>query len=227
MSEAHSATHVAGRPGPKRSLSRQAVVDAAINLLDSEGLNAVSMRRVAAALGVRAMTLYRYVDNKDELVRAIIDSSLDNVGRHREAGSRWADQLASVMHELHEIFRAHPGLIELIASESISSPGLDHVRNRLLELLRAGGLPRVAGIDALTAAFSYTIGFALVTRTRDRATNAEAERLRALPAQEYPALVEASTDYAHRVSEEAFEFGLSSVITGVQTKVANDPHHSR
>ncbi|MFH8224074.1 TetR/AcrR family transcriptional regulator [Streptomyces sp. NPDC018057] len=138
----------------KAPLSEQAVVDAALEILRSQGLSAVSMRRVAAALDTGPASLYVYVPHREGLLRAMQDRVFAKVGPETAVdASRWRAQLHALLDRMRDALAAHPGIaLTAIAEPPTSEAGLRLLEN-LLDILIAGGLtPRDAAWTADTLA---------------------------------------------------------------------------
>src|SRR5580704_15786231 len=99
---------VVARHGPRRGLSIDAVVAVATQVADTEGLEAVTMRRVARALGVAPMTLYTYVPGKAELLDLMLDTAYANMPRLDTSGQPWRQRLAAIAEENKVLFENHP-----------------------------------------------------------------------------------------------------------------------
>jgi AcrR family transcriptional regulator len=108
--------------GPKPGLTVAAIVEAAIEIADAEGLDAVSMRRVADALGVGTMSLYRYVPGKRELLALMRDTVFGTVAPDGRAAAGWREQLERWAGEAWEMQRGHPWLLELGGGRRLPGP---------------------------------------------------------------------------------------------------------
>ncbi|CAA9225613.1 MAG: Transcriptional regulator, AcrR family [uncultured Blastococcus sp.] len=128
------------RPGPKSSLDVDRIVAAAVGLADAEGLAAVSMRRVAAELGVAAMTLYSHVPGKGELVDLMLDSVLGEL--YPDEGvvtsGTWRTRLKTVAQAIWDFYLAHPWAAHLATGRPPLGPGI--MRKYELELRAVDGL---------------------------------------------------------------------------------------
>jgi AcrR family transcriptional regulator len=205
------------RPGPARSMTLAEVVDAALRIADTEGLNALSMRRLADELGVGAMTLYRYVATKDELQDQLVVTVLGDLATSPDPSLTWREQLTAVTTELHEKLRAHPGATEIILSRPLPSPAFDRYREAILAILRGAGFPVDRAVDALTSLTCYALGFSLVERVRhDTDPRQEQRRLKKLPKAEFPNLTEAAAVYPGHLRDRAFTAGLTSMLNGLE-----------
>src|SRR5882672_3274999 len=99
------------RRGPKPMLSRAVVLRAALELIDADGLAALSLRALATRLGVSAMTPYRYFADKAELLAAMVGHALAPLGEGSGDGP-WDARIEYAMRELHDSFAQHPGVVE-------------------------------------------------------------------------------------------------------------------
>src|SRR5437764_175313 len=126
-------------PGPKPSLTREQVLEAALLLTDTEGLAALNLRKLARALGVSAMTPYSYFADKAELLNAMVGHALQALGLDPAATEPWDIQLEAAMHGMHDSFERHPGVIELILAEA-DYARLDDFRRELTSMLVGAGL---------------------------------------------------------------------------------------
>ena len=108
----------AGRRG---RLSRDEVARAALAIVDEDGLDALSMRRVADDLGVGTMTLYSYVRGKDELLDAVIDAAVEDVEPFSGQGS-WQDQVRELMKISRDVLTRHPGLVQICFRRPVLRP---------------------------------------------------------------------------------------------------------
>src|SRR5215471_4560259 len=97
-------------------LSRATVAEYALKLADAEGLDSVTIRRLAQELGVTPMALYWHFKNKDELFLGIVDHAMDGVKATREPDDPWQHQLRSMVESLLAVLRAHPSLTDLLHS---------------------------------------------------------------------------------------------------------------
>jgi AcrR family transcriptional regulator len=136
----------------RRPLSTDAVVDAALQLADSGGLDAVSIRRLAATFGVTPMALYRHVGDKDHLLDLMAGRLLDELDVATETGSPWQEELRRLGNRFLALVAAHPAAPSLL-SRPFESPGSRRVSVALFGILeRAGFDPpdTVALLQALT-----------------------------------------------------------------------------
>jgi AcrR family transcriptional regulator len=203
----------------KAPLSEEAIVDAALAILKSEGLEAVSMRRVAAALDTGAGSLYVYVAGRDGLLEAMFDRIIATIELDRPDPSRWRAQLHSLLERLRGALVAHPG----IAAATMVDPPRTEVALGLLENLL--GLLLAGGLDAQDAAWAADILTAQVTyaaieaQVRRADPSALADEVTAnfarLPADRFPLITAHVAQLVAGDVNERFRFAIDVLIDGV------------
>ncbi|MEV4085477.1 TetR/AcrR family transcriptional regulator C-terminal domain-containing protein [Nonomuraea fuscirosea] len=122
------------RPSPPRRpvLTREAIVAAAVALADAEGLDAVSIRRVAAELDARAMTLYSYIERKEDLLALMLDEISAEVLVAEPLPADWREALLLLARRERELVRRHPWRVDLVHQRVAVGPnGLRHVEQKL------------------------------------------------------------------------------------------------
>jgi AcrR family transcriptional regulator len=204
-------------------LSKQRVVVEAVRLADLEGVDGLSMRRLAGALGAGAMSLYHYVANKDELLDAMIDIVFEEIELPPEE-TDWQVAMRRQALSARQVLARHPWAIGLM--ESRTSPGPANLRHReaFTACLRKAGFSVVMATHANWLLNSYVYGFALQEAslpfdTADElADMTEGIYLPQLPSDQFPylnesaaALVAAGYDPA-----EEFIFGLDLVLAALE-----------
>ena len=207
--------------GRERRFTTEEVLDTALRLIDDEGLEALTMRRLAEALGVTAMSLYSYVRTKEEIVDGVYALALEQIESDVDRDAAWHEQLATAIRRVHGVFSDHPGLLELFFARSVPNAGIDRVREELLGILRRAGFSPHDALLAHGSCISYAMGFAFAERAR-RGGPAPAQyiQVESLPPGEYPYLTEAAADYGSHLSGEAFEYGLTHLIAGLRNDLA-------
>src|SRR5215218_6800099 len=137
----------AARKAARAALSREAIVEAAIELLDREGIARFSMRRLAESLGTGAASLYWHVSGRGQLFEMIVDRFVERTGAHELAGADWTEQVRDWAHKVRSIERAHPWLTAPEADIFPTGPNVIAQTEGLIGALRAGGVPeRGAGV---------------------------------------------------------------------------------
>lgn len=159
-----------GRP---KKLDADEIANAALALLDAEGVDAVSFRRVAGTLGVSDMTLYSYLDSKEDLLAAMVGRALE-VPELRHPHGPWEQSLREVLVEIHDALIARPGIAELLTTHAFTVARLGQIRERLLSLLEPAGLSPTESVDAMSVLVNYVLGTAMVEASRGSGASANA-----------------------------------------------------
>jgi len=209
----------------KPPLTRDAIVDAALAVLDAEGLPAMSMRRVAQELNTGAASLYAHVSNRDEPEDLVFDRIIGEVPLPEPDPERWQEQLKQLMRDALATFARHPGSARLALARVPFTPNSLVYLEVLLVLMRQGGL------SDRTAAFAVDLLSLYVTATAFEETiylrqgltgEAVGERfaqmhgyLESLPADRFPNVVSMVGPLLSGGGEDRFEFGLDILIQGL------------
>ena len=197
----------------RRVISKEEIFDAAIAIVDTEGLAALSMRRLAEAANVGVMTLYGFFASKDELVSQLGTYALGSIAPAPDPALSWQDQLKSELGKLRTSLQEHPGLIELLGFQEDGAPSVDKQRDGLLAILRNAGIDDRTAVNGLGSLVALTLGFAVGARARNIGLNDHAyERLGKLSPHDYPHLTAMATEYAQHWSERAFEYGVNAIL---------------
>jgi AcrR family transcriptional regulator len=218
----------AGRPRSTRDrpaktpLSQEAIVDAALAILTAEGLDAVSMRRVATALDTGPGSLYVYVDGRDGLLTAMFDRIVATVDLETPDPSRWRAQLHELLERMRGALVAHPGM----AAATMVDPPRTEVSLRVLEnllgILLAGGLDAqdaAWAADILAAQVTYSAIEAQLRRTDPSALVAEiTANFARLPAADFPLITAHAAQLVAGSVDERFRFAIDAVIDGVLSR---------
>jgi AcrR family transcriptional regulator len=218
--------------GRARGLDRQQVVRAAITIADREGVDALTMRRVAQELGAGTMSLYWYVRSKDELVELMRDEVAGELTL-QEASGDWRSDLATIARDTRRMFLRHPWL----ASVAWGTPplGPNSLRQDELTAAAISGL----GVDLRTQAaigatvYFFVVGFVqreLAQEQVQRRTGVTIEEWRAsvapyveqqLASGRYPNLQRAITAGGEMDNDATFEFVLNFILDAVAARLAD------
>jgi AcrR family transcriptional regulator len=146
----------------KRPLSRERILDAALHVLDQGGLEKLSMRSVAAALGVEAMSLYNHVDGKAALLDGIHERILAGIEEPARART-WQAYARHQAHALHRALLAHPNAIPLFATRPASTPASIAQLDRWLDVLRRAGFTPLDALSVVQLLLQLVVGHAMWT----------------------------------------------------------------
>ncbi|BDB44220.1 MULTISPECIES: TetR/AcrR family transcriptional regulator [Mycobacterium] len=197
----------------RRVISKGEILDAALTIVDREGLAALSMRRLAEAADIGVMTLYGFFESKDDLVSQLGTHAMGSIAPAPDPALSWRDQLKTELGKLRTALREHPGLIELLGFQDDEAPSADRQRDGLLGILRNAGIDDRTAVDGLGSLVALTLGFAVGARARNIGLNDHAyERLGKLSPDDYPHLTAMAGEYAQHWSERAFEYGVNAVL---------------
>lgn len=211
----------------RQPLSRRRIILAALALAEKEGIAALSMRRVAAALDVTPMSLYNHVADKAELLDLMLDYVLGDVVRDsaNDTGT-WEERLRAVVCRNYEVWRQHPVFARVyVDGVTIGPNGLANME-RVVGILREAGLPDHDAAHAFMALWHLMVGSILVSpvrpidrsHVRRRGSGAEdrvAVYFSALPPREIPNVVAV----ADRFSARSFEYGLDLFVVGLHERL--------
>jgi AcrR family transcriptional regulator len=200
-----------------------AALDETVRMIDADGVEAFSMRRLAQELGVGSMTLYHYVRDRDEILEAAASRVLTGLHHAPPANLPWRQRISIAIRQLHVVLLEHPGVLNVIWSRPGLIPALDGFRESMLAILRDAGFSTQDAVDGLTALLCFALGYAQIERARREVIPEEqAARLRGLRRDQYPRLTEAADQYAHQITDHVFENGLKSIIDGFPSDRADD-----
>lgn len=141
-------------------IDRDTVLAATLALADDEGLDAVTMQRVAARLGVTAMALYRHVGTKADLLDGVVERMLGELPAPPARARTWQAQLVAMSEGLRAVARRHPSVFPLLLLRPAATPAARAVTSRVLDVLRAAGVPArdLARVERLIS--TLALGFA-------------------------------------------------------------------
>jgi AcrR family transcriptional regulator len=211
-------------PGP---LSRELIVRAAIRLADADGLDAVSLRKVATALEVGPMRLYGYIDSKEELLDLMVDAVYAEI---RPAGDGWREVLRSHAEATRHAVHEHEWLADLLGGRPQLGPNA--LANGETVLAALGGVDVDAVMPVAGAVNAYVTGAVrreIAERRAERATGMDQKRwqasrgpylVRTLATGRFPALERVVRDAAHLNADETFRIGLDCLLDGIEARIA-------
>jgi AcrR family transcriptional regulator len=209
------------RPAPA-PLDRERIVRTAIRLADADGLDAVSLRKVATALGVGPMRLYGYIDGKDELLDLMVDAVQAEI---RPTGHDWREMLRSLAETTRRAAHEHEWLADLLGGRPRLGPHALAGGETVLAALRDIDIDAVMPI--VGAVHAYVIGAVrreIADRRAERATGLDEEHWqvglgpyleRAFATGRYPALATVIRDAAHTDADDTFRIGLDFLLDGI------------
>ena len=219
------------RRGPRRALTEDEILDAALSLLDEGGANAASVRGIAARVGVAPNAVYTYFPDKAAVIKALVERLLGQVDQSvfADRGQPWRQRVESLALELRARLTAHPGAVHLMISGPLDGPQARALSERLLELLADAGLDPSDAARAAHLLIVYVFGsIALADLRQPGPLPPETERtstrratLAATPADRYPRTAAAAPVVAGYISTEQYLWGLHRVLDGITISTAS------
>lgn len=207
-------------PGPKRrrALTLEAILDAAMALLDAHGAAALTMRNIADTLGCRQASLYRHVRNREELVTLLADRAISVASAPPPDDLDWADQAAWSARAFRAHLRRHPGLVSLLRGTERLGPNSLAGQEYALELFTQAGLRPQLAFAAASALATFIVGSVQFNLGLDASHADERHHRRLLygsrDAAALPLLVRHADVLAEVGSDDEFEVGLIALLAG-------------
>ncbi|MEV0233084.1 TetR/AcrR family transcriptional regulator C-terminal domain-containing protein [Nonomuraea sp. NPDC050786] len=224
------------KPTPlKRQLNQDLIVDAGLRIVDTEGLDALSMRRVAQEFDTGPASLYAHVANKEELLELIYERVLGEIELPERDPSRWKDQLRAYAMEVHRVLTAHADVAR-VALASVPSGENSILAGEFVFglLIEAGMSPREASLsmdrihlyvtgDAYEGSLHYArmraAGLDDPREYFERFAGQLADYYRALPTERFPHIQKFVDDLIADDGEERFRYGLELLLAGIEARM--------
>ena len=198
-----------GEPAPGRaswgSLSREDIVTAAVGIVTAGGHEQMSIRSLAASLGVAPMSLYRHIRDKDDLLGEVTDRLLAGAWRPAAAEDDWQAWIIEAAVRLRGFLVSQPAALHVYLTHPVVSPAAVARMNAMMSVLRQAGLSEEAARSAYGALHTYTIGFAAL----------EASRAGAAPGSEDPG--DLGRQLAAYTTTGQFTEGLHYLLRGISS----------
>ncbi len=225
MPKQRSGPRSTGRPPgrvPRNTLSRAGVVDAALALIDADGLDAVTMPRVAARLGVGTMSLYRHVRDKDDLIDAVAERVMRDVRVPDGPAGDWEGRVVGYLRALRDAANGHPALSRILAARGLTvGPVFDQLEE-LHDILVTAGFSGPDAVRTFYALLTYVFGFVIWELPRVHAQPAEAYEaawnaaIDALDPHDYPRLHALRRTLTTTASYAQFDYGLRHLVASLR-----------
>jgi len=225
------------RPSRRRRdpISREAIVAAAIGLLDREGLAALSMRRLAEELGTGAATLYWHVGSKDGLLDLVMDEIIGEGKIPDPDPEHWQEQLKQVARDQRAGILRHPWVVRVSIGRIPMGPNALRYSERILAILRAGGLPPRLAVQGYLLLIATINGFTIDETGVDDAPAADSplpidpedlqqvadmarDYIASLPAARFPNMTALADEFAFSNPDERFELLIDIFVDGLSRR---------
>jgi AcrR family transcriptional regulator len=201
----------------------QDVIDAATEIADTSGLSALTIRAVASALDLSPMSVYRFVDSKDDLINKVAIRLMDRAEAPQAFDETWQLRVVALMRVWRNLFLAHPSLVEILADRrtSAGSEGLARLMEGVLANLNEAGLDDSAAVRTFWQVFTFTFGQVVFERPRygqrDEDDARAAVELKQISDQRgFERVSRLATELAGYGGQPTFEDALLGVLRGIQ-----------
>lgn len=213
------------RPGRRRQpLSRQAIVDAAVRILDAEGADALTVRRLGEELNTGSATLYWHIGSKDELGELVYDHVMGEVALPEADPARWQEQLLAFGREVYRVMLAHNDLVRFSLGRVPAGPNMLRIIEWSLSLLRQAGVPDQAAAYAGDVFGRFLDASVLEATSRGGPPPEQVgQHFAGLPPDRFPNLTALLPLLFAGSDEERFEFGLQVLVRGLEALIEPVP----
>jgi TetR/AcrR family tetracycline transcriptional repressor len=228
------------RPARRRRdpISRDAIVTAAVQLLDREGLAALSMRKLADELGAGAASLYWHVGSKDGLLDLVMDEVIGEGQIPDPEPDRWQEQVKQVARDQRAGILRHPWVVRVSIGRIPMGPNALRYSERILAILRAGGLPPRLAVQGYLLLIATVNGFTIDETgvddvpdpaanvpptdpdSRQQAANMARDYIASLPATQFPNMTALADEFALADPDERFDLLIDIFVDGLSRRAA-------
>lgn len=214
--------------GERVRLSRQRVLRGAVAVADAGGIGALTIRSLARELGVKPMSVYHHVANKDEILDGIVDVVFAEIDLPSADGD-WQMELRRRAHSARRVLRHHPWAIGLLESRTTPGPATLRHHDATIATLRRAGFSVAMTAHAYALLDSFVYGFALQEvslpfRGPDTVADLAGSIMKPFPVGTYPHLVELATEHVLQPGYDfgdEFEFGLGLILDGLARSISS------
>ena len=217
-------------PAQKPRLSRELVLTKALEVVDAEGLDALTMRRLGQELDRDPMSLYRYAENRAALLDGVSELVLSELSIHPEDPD-WKAQLRQIAHSLRKLALKHPNVVPLLVTRPLSTPlglrplGTLRPLEQILALLIGAGFDPAGALHVYRAYYGFLYGH-ILNELQEFVVDPEENEvllrlgLHRLPAKEFPRLRALAPALAEYDGSTELDQGLSILLSGLETQLS-------
>jgi AcrR family transcriptional regulator len=220
----------------REPITQEAIVGKAIEVLDAEGLDGLSMRRIAEELGTGAASLYWHVGSKDGLLDLVFDRIIAEQHVPDPEPGRWREQLKEVARNMRTAIGSHRDVVELSLGRIPMGPNALDWSERVLAILRSGGVPDRLAVRGVWLLTSVVNGFTMdenadytpttgETQVTEQAAQMASSYIASLPSERFPNMVEVADQYQAIDPDESFELLLDLFVDGLAERAASESGH--
>jgi TetR/AcrR family transcriptional regulator, tetracycline repressor protein len=223
-----------GRPrAGQELLSREKILQAALRLVDEEGMGALSMRRLGSELGVNPMSIYHHLPDKDALISGLVERVFSGMRVRYPDGSSWQEQVRAWAGAYRDLVRAHPNLaLEIVSNAAAVTEAVLLVNEPLYKAFEEAGLPPLEVVRATDSVVDFIHGFAIAEGVQPQGHSFDRrELLERLDAGATAGLPATSRVFGALTTEEArydfnrgFDSGLGILLKGIELSTVDADH---
>jgi AcrR family transcriptional regulator len=202
-------------------LSRSEILSAAVALVDERGVEALSMRSLAAELGVEAMSIYNHVASKDALLDGIVETVLDDVHATAAVGT-WQEALRELALRHRAVALSHPRVMLLFSTRTVTSPAWRRAVEDTFAALQGAGFAADEAVSAYRIFWCFVVGYMHLELRNAESPGLDAY-LAALPAEDYPATHAHARALAEAERDTEFRRGVELVLDALERDRAVAP----
>lgn len=180
----------------RRPLTHRRIVRVALRMIDRDGVQGLSMRKLGAALGVEGMALYRHVTNKQKLLEGVVELLLEQLDVPPADSEPWIEAWYAIARSYRRLARSHPGAFPLLALSPLTTAARFERAQAPLAILRAAGFSEIGAERAFRTLLSYADGYLL----RE--------------------LEDGNAELTPEEADAAYDFGLRAILTGLERELA-------
>ncbi|MFE6130095.1 TetR/AcrR family transcriptional regulator C-terminal domain-containing protein [Streptomyces sp. NPDC056437] len=223
----HDTAQATARAAAREPLSRERIIESALRIIDDEGVEALSMRRIAAALGVQAMSLYNHVGGKADVLDGVTEYITTDMHITRHSRDSWEDGIRSVAHAFRRASLRHPRAGELVLTRQLNSPGVLPTIDCSLKVLLEHGFEEANAVHALRLLVAFQVGSLMrefhspAFRGEDESAVREREEL--LAGSGFAAVARLAPKLAVIDHDAEFAFGLERLIDALRPYAPGRP----
>lgn len=200
-------------------MSTDEVVAAAVRIADVEGVEALTIRSVAAACGLSPMGLYRHVRDKDDLLDRVVEAVAAGIG-NVEATGAWRKKLVVLFGQCRRVLLDHPGVASLCVSRPTPVAGVARFYDRVLDALSEAGFDGPGAVYAFDTLLMFLFGSLLWQIPRSDIERERLIRVAVAHPERTPRLLQNAEALGQRDPEQYFEHGLQTIIAGLDARLS-------
>jgi TetR/AcrR family tetracycline transcriptional repressor len=215
-------------------VTRERIVQRAIEVLNEEGFDGLTMRRLAQQLGIKAASLYNHVSNKEELLALMADAICAEIP-DLDHSKPWRQQAETMALQVRRVLMAHRDGARVLAATPPVGPHRIRLIEQVLHAIQSAGFSSAMVADAAFVMNSYVVGFVLDETLGHPTDPASAKRMReegrrwfkSLPVEKYPTLIALADDLIDSPADRRFELGMRALLDGLELRLPRRRKRSR